>query len=120
MDTSIAMMMGEVNRGREMMVFDWDKAAQIIKDENVIEASAGLIEDWEWTGGAIFENGNPVIDEYTYLASTWATPTLEIKVENGVESFPCYKMQSEVPDWNSGTKWPESALNILNSSQLEE
>ena len=25
----------------------------------------------------------------------------------------CYKMQSEVPDWGSDTKWLPSALNIL-------
>ena len=29
MDTSIAFAMGKANRGKELMVFDWEKAAEI-------------------------------------------------------------------------------------------
>ena len=86
MDTLHAFAMGEANRHRELKVFDWDR-----------------------TGGAIYANGEPVIDSYTFLASTWATPVIDLDGE----IIPCYKMQQEVPDWSSDTKWPQSSLNIL-------
>lgn len=109
MDTLTAFIMGEANRGKELMVFDWNKAAELILERKPKEASAGLRGDWEWTGGTIYENGSPVTDSYTYLSSTWAVP--EIELDGDI--VPCYKMQSKVPDWGSDTKWPQSALNIL-------
>ena len=109
MDTLKAFAMGDANRGKEQMVFDWDKAAKRIAKVRPEIASAGLRDDWEWTGGEIYRDGNPVKDSLTYLASTWATPELEMDGE--VE--PCYRMKSEVPDWDSGTKWPDSALKML-------
>lgn len=112
MDTLSAFARGEANRHKEQMVFDWDKAAEIIKDRQPQCASAGLSQDWEYTSGKIFEDGKIVTDYYTYLASTWATPELDIDGE----VISCYKMQSEVSDWNSETKWPESALKILGVS----
>lgn len=109
MDNAIAFKMGEANRHKELMVFDWDKAAKLIKESDAQYACAGLRSDWEWTGGVIFNENKPVFDDDTYLASTWAVPELEL---NG-EIIECYKMQSETPNWDSDTKWPESALNIL-------
>lgn len=109
MDTMSAMMWGEFSRGEPLMVFDWDKAARLIRASGAQEARAGLQNDWEYTGGTILRDGEPVLDPGTYLASTWATPELEI---NGVVED-CYRMESEAPGWNSGTVWPESALNIL-------
>ncbi len=109
MDTLKAFAMGDANRGKELMVFDWDKAAKRIAKVRPEIASAGLRGDWEWTGGVIYRDENPVRDECTYLASTWATPELEM--DGDVE--PCYRMQSEVPHWGSDTKWPDSALKIL-------
>lgn len=109
MNTLSAFAMGEANRNRELMIFDWNKAAELIKDRNPSIAEAGLRGDWEWTGGTIYENGSPVLDSYTYLASIWAVP--EIDLDGKI--IPCYKMQSEVPNWDSETKWPQSALNIL-------
>ena len=66
-----AFMMGEANRNKELMVFDWERAAQRIKETGAKEASAGLYSDWEYTGGAIWRDGKPVDsdDTYTYLAS---------------------------------------------------
>ena len=112
MDFMQAFMMGEANRNKELMVFDWERAAQRIKETGAKEASAGLYSDWEYTGGAIWRDGKPVDsdDTYTYLASTWATP--ELKLDGQVED--CYKMQSEVPGWDAGTYWPEEALAIVN------
>ncbi|MCG2586535.1 hypothetical protein [Massilia sp. TS11] len=106
-----AFMMGEANRGREMMVFDWDKAAKIIAERQPQSASAGLQGDFEWTGGEIWNGGVivPRDQTYTYLASTWATPILVIDDEE----ISCYRMESEVPGWHSGTYWPESARATL-------
>lgn len=112
MDTLIAFMMGEVNRHKELMVFDWDKAARLIKQNNSKFARAGLRSDWEYTGGTILQDGKPVYDDYTYLASTWAVPELELEDE----VVECYKMQNETPMWDSNTKWPESAIKILNKN----
>lgn len=111
MENLIAFSMGEANRGKELMVFDWDKAAKIIKDRNATYASAGLCGDWEWTGGTIFNDGGIFTSDYTYLASTWAVPELLIDDE----LIPCYRMQSETPGWDSDTKWPESARRIIGN-----
>lgn len=110
MDILSAFAMGEANRGKPLMVFDWDKAARLIRDRKPRVAEAGLAGDWGYTGGAIFADGKPVTDSYTYLASTWATP--QISLDGNVED--CYKMQKDTPEWDSDTKWPESALKILS------
>ena len=103
--------MGEKNRRKGLMVFDWDRAAMRITEERPKSAWAGLSGDWLWTSGEIYRDGKPIESEHTYLASTWATPELEM--DGNVE--PCYRMESEAPEWNSHTKWPESALKILKS-----
>jgi len=113
METIRAFAMGEANKGEELMVFDWDKAAQIIKEKGVDSASAGLSGDWEYTGGEILIEGKPISkdDTYVYLASTWATPELKIDCE----IIDCFKMQSETDGWDADTFWPESALKILTA-----
>lgn len=109
MNTLEAFAIGEANRGKELMVFDWDEAARRIKASGCTEAYAGLRSDWEYTGGCIFDEGKPYYNGGAYLSSTWAVPELEI--DGDVE--PCYKMQSKTPGWDFDTKWPESALAIL-------
>lgn len=109
MDTLQAFALSEANREKESMVFDWDEAAKIIKKLGAKNASAGLSGDWEYTGGEILENGKIPKDSYTYLASTWAVPELEIDGE----IFECYKMKSATAGWNEETFWPESAKAIL-------
>lgn len=114
MDTMSAILMGQLNAGKEMKVFDWDQAARVIRDNMASEASAGLLEDWGYTGGEILSDGKPVPKEESmaYLASTWATPVLRI----GDLTIDCYRKQSEVPDWDALTYWPESALEILSGN----
>lgn len=111
MDTISAFYRAQAAReaGNKMLVFDWDKAARLIKERNPTHASAGLSDDWEWTGGTIYANGKPVKNSYTHLASIWATPELKLDDDKPI---PCWKYADET-EWNSGTKWPESALNIL-------
>ena len=116
MYTMTAFLMGEMNRHKEQMVFDWDKAARLIAEKKPKVASAGLRGDWEHTGDAIYAAGEPIKDCYTYLASTWAVPELSI---DGW-STPCYRMQHEVPGWNAVTVWPDSALSILGGAKDEQ
>lgn len=100
---------------QELMVFDWDKAARIIRGRKPVYVEAGLREDWAGTCGAIYEKGQIVTSEYTHLSSIWAAP--EIRVDG--EAIPCYKMESEVPNWGCDTKWPESARAILNNIEVD-
>ena len=95
------------------MVFDWHKAAELIRARRPSTASAGLAEDWEWTGGGIYSDGAPVkqCDTYTYLSSNWATPELEMDGER----MDCFIKKADSPGWDSDTYWPESALAILNA-----
>lgn len=108
MDTMSAFAMGAANRGKSLMVFDWDKAARLIAERKPKRAAAGLRSDWEYTGGTIFADGSPVHDSYTYLASTWAVPELDIDGD----VVECWRWE-EGSGWDSGTKWPASALAIL-------
>jgi len=114
MDIMAAFAMGQVNKGKESMVFDWDKAAEIIKERGAVAASAGLSGDWEWTGGPILADGRPVPEEdtYVYLASTWAEPELHIEDE----VLECYRMADQSPGWGDSTYWPPSALAILKGA----
>lgn len=112
MDTLSAFAMGELHRNDPLMVFDWDKAAQILVDRKPERALAGLTNDFEWTGGIIWKDGKPFTDDYTYLASTWAEPLLVIDDEE----IECWRYESEVPEWSAETKWPKSAINIVKKA----
>jgi len=111
MRTMAAYMMGQMNRNNRVKVFDWDKAARLIRERGAREARAGLAGDWEWTGGAILKVGFPVAqhDTYTYLSSTWATP--EIEIDGILED--CWCWQDDSPGWDEHTYWPESAKALL-------
>ena len=115
MDTASAFVMGQMHKNRESMVFDWDKAAALIRAANAQQAEAGLSGDWEWTGGKILSGGKPVPAEetYAYLASTWAVP--ELLIDGCIVE--CFKMASAAPGWDAKTYWPESALVILGTQK---
>lgn len=103
-------------RGESQKAFDWDKAAEIIKKEyethKDLKAEAGLQGDWEYTGGCIFENGKPTKEDYTYLSSIWAIPTLILSWD-GVEQneIDCYTNENK--RFNSNSKWDIESLKIL-------
>ena len=55
--------MAERERDREIMrVFDWDTAAQILREKNATVASAGLRDSWSDTWGVILKDGTPIVD----------------------------------------------------------
>jgi hypothetical protein len=109
MNTLDALIRRQFSIDNEVMVFDWIKAAKLIKERKPIKASAGLEDDWGWTGGLIYLRGKIIKDYYTYLASSWATPQLDLDRE----LIDCYVMQSEQPSWGCDTKWPKEALEML-------
>lgn len=115
MDTALAFMKNQsaLASGARPRVFDWDKAAELIRDRRPSVAGAGLQDDWEWTGGRIYADGKPVPrdETYTFLASNWATPELELDGE----VIECWKYVDETDGWDSGTYWPDSALKILEA-----
>lgn len=96
--------------GAKLMVFDWDKAARLIKARIPKEASAGLCGDWENTGGMIWKNGKPRIESSMYLASLWAVP--ELNMDGDVVE--CWRLKEQSPGWDSGTVWPRSAMKIVS------
>lgn len=96
---------------KRTMVFDWDRAAALISGAKPREAEAGLEGDWDYTGGAIYRNGAPVAKDetYTYLASFWAHPQIEI---DGIRQD-CWRYADDGCGWNADTYWPASALEAL-------
>lgn len=117
MDSMVAMIRGEIARaeGEPLMVFDWEKAARLIRERKPAEASAGLRGDWGYTGGVIYRDGAVVTDDYTYLASIWAKPELDMDGD----IVPCWRLASDSPGWDAETKWPESATVILAGDRAE-
>ena len=102
--------------GKPMMIFDWDKASKIIKEKLInhkdLIAEAGLEGDWNYTGGVIFQDGKPFLDDYTYLASNWATPTLVLSWDGEEqEEIECFTDDKSRFDYNS--KWDNKSLKIL-------
>lgn len=106
---------GEANRSKELMVFDWGKAVDLINENRYKNCGAGLESDFEWTAGNILSDGKPVIDDYAYLASTWATPQLIVYSDNGeyiLDEIDCFVMQSQT-SWDADTKFPEDQQKRL-------
>jgi len=111
----------ELSKGNVPKVFDWDKAAQIIKSRNISNASAGLQGDLSATCGDILEEGVIPEEGYAYLMSTWAIPVLIINpytVEE--EEIECWRWLTDVPYWGSDTFWPDSARDIFNQKLLTQ
>jgi hypothetical protein len=88
-------------------VFDWDKAARLIREKSSKEAMAGLLEDWFYTADIIFANGAPNLGSCAYLESIWATPVLRI---DGIDHECWVDAEVSQPEaWN----WPDSSVAIL-------
>jgi hypothetical protein len=122
MDTFACELIAEqaAKNGAKFRVFDWNKAATLIHDREPKRARAGLARDMENTAGVIYKNGETfngidASDYGCYLASNWAVPVLEL---DGKE-IDCWIWEFNEGgdyghDWNEYTRWPQSALDILN------
>lgn len=113
METLEAFRMAVMHTESKEMVFDWHKAARIIKDRPNETASAGLRGDWEYTGGVIWCDGQPCFDnqDWIFLSSTWAIPELAI----GNDVYPCFVFTEDFPQWHAHTFWPSSAREIIGA-----
>lgn len=113
MDSLFAFAMGQIHKNDRSKVFDWIKAARLIRLRLPKVASAGLAGDWEYTSGEIYRDGAPIpADEtYTYLSSNWALPELDIDGE----VIDCWVWRDETT-WDAHTYWPPEALEELRSS----
>jgi hypothetical protein len=111
MDMKSAYIRGHMAKDNPHKVFDWDKAARLIREARPGVASAGLSQDWEYCGGVIYRDGKPVSreDADVFLASNWATP--ELDMEGVIQD--CWRFEADTPGWDAHTYWPESALAIL-------
>jgi len=111
MDSMQAYLRAKAAEGSPQRVFDWNKAAEIIRNQQARHAGAGLSGDWGLTGGDIFRDGKPVPkeDTYVYLSSNWATPELEVDGE----TIDCWVYETDELGWDAHTYWPPSALAIL-------
>lgn len=103
-------------------VFDWHKAAELIRANGLLNVEAGLAEDWGYTSGYILSEGERVPKEKTYvfLASDWATPVLH-DVDTDIV-YECYihDTDEENPQgWNADTYWPESAVALMVEELVE-
>ena len=97
-------------------VFDWDTAAAILAKRGLERryASAGLAEDWAFTGGRIFAYGRTDLAHYIYTFSAWATPVLVLHDGDPYtgEVIPCFVKEGSRP-WDAETLWPPTAMEIL-------
>ena len=99
---------GQANKDSPSRVFDWVKAAKMIVLSSPSNVGAGLGTDWSYTGGTIYEDGEPDMEPGTFLSSNWAIP--EIDMDGTVE--PCWVWEAD-SEWDSDTVWPPEALAIL-------
>ena len=110
MNTLEAFARGQAARGQIQRVFDWVKAAQILKESGAKNAIAGLSSDMEWTSDDILVNGKIPDKGDCFLSSNWATPVLII--DDSYDEIECWKYEDEC-NYDSDTFWPEDARRIF-------
>ena len=66
-----------------MNTLDWVKLEKFIEERDPVEVSAGLLEDWFWTGATVYENGVWQDRDRPYVTSYWATPGFKATLKNG-------------------------------------
>lgn len=109
------------NNANPFKTFDWDKAAEIIRanlsEHPYLIAEAGLQGDWDYTGGEIFKNGEIINDNYTYLKSNWAIPTLILSWDGDEQlEIDCYTSDVETR-FDSDSEWDEQSIKILKDGK---
>lgn len=108
----------------EHWVFDWDKAARIIRDRKPLSADAGLERDWLNVAVEIYRSGKIIeYDEKTmfmgYRASMWDVPLLRLYFsDKHTENYVCYVTESQT-EWDADTWWPQSARDIMEGKNEE-
>jgi hypothetical protein len=99
----------------KLKVFDWIKAATLIRSTRPRIAEAGLSGNWGVTCTTICRRGEIERNHDGHLASHWATPTILLIDDHGHQTWiDCYVMSSET-EWNESTRWPAEALAELHA-----
>ena len=92
------------------VVFDWDRAAPLIRAYRATTAYAAV------GGGdprvAIVKEGKPALREPFKFAGT---SVFELWI--GDEVWNCFAPRSEKPEWDEHTWWPDSARALLTRGQ---
>ncbi len=66
-----------------MNTLDWEKLEKFIEERKPVSVDAGLLSDWFWTAGTVYENGEWKDKDRAYVTSSWAIPGFKAEMENG-------------------------------------
>jgi hypothetical protein len=103
-----------------LKVFDWDKAAKIIADNNPTMALAALAESGELTETLIVKDGIPLFNNHEHLGllfTMWQTPSIAYgNADGGMQVEDCWKLAEDTIGYKPNEVWPESARKILTDS----
>ena len=66
-----------------MQTLDWQKLERFIEERKPVEVSAGLLDDWFWTGATVYKDGEWQDRDAAYVTSYWATPGFKAEMSNG-------------------------------------
>lgn len=96
----------------KVIVFDWEKAAEMIREYHPTKVTAGLHTD-RTLFYTIYENGKTYNPDTAMLFSEVAVPVIEITNDGGKFISPCYKLC--LPDYipQAVNIWTEEAKKIL-------
>lgn len=96
-------------QGPKIMIFDWEKAAKIITQKNIMNAEAFIRNDEISTCGKIIDEGHLVADHDAILESYHDKPTLR-NMDTGDE-WECYT-------YRSTTNWTAQAILTLTGGEI--
>lgn len=96
-------------QGQKIMVFDWEKAADLITKYNIMNAEAFIRNDEITTCGKIIDNGRLVADHDAILESYQDKPTLR-NMDNGDE-WECFQ-------YKYTTNWTAQAILRLTGGNM--
>lgn len=67
----------------DMNTLDWKALKAFVAKRKPVEVSAGILNDWFWTGATVYEKGKWVRNHRAYVTSYWATPGFKATLKNG-------------------------------------
>ena len=98
--------------------FDFDKALEIIKEKKPDSVEAGLAQDWSHTSGYIMKDGKLTNDDYTYLHSRWATPSMTLIYTSGhEEEIDCFRTIKDDEEIEIQQKWTNKQIKEFNKGK---
>lgn len=116
-----------------MKYYNFEKAIELINEnaENIKCAVLGFHEDWFWTAGDVWKDGDFTVDlssENVEImginSSYWATPTLQLIFKDDTDKMiPCYVLEGEERSFEEQvtlTATRQSEILGCMSSELQE